>query len=155
MDILISPVSDLTSYPIIFIALILYLVVVYLMFWYASKNTDKKWARGLVGYKNEDVELTKKEIETNLGNKFLSVLMICIICFFLGIGIGSGKRVSERIAENKLDYKHLITFNTNNETKQVYLIGSNSANFFYIEKENNHITISPVAAIKSIEILKK
>lgn len=153
MDILISPISDLTSHPIIFIALLIYLIALYLMFFYASKNTNKKWVTKLIEKKNSGVKPNTSEIQILLANKFLSVLLVCIMCFFLGIGIGNGKKVSDKIANNNLKYKHLITFSTD-ETKLIYLIGSNSSNLFYIEKGNKNVKISPVGAIKSIEFLK-
>ncbi|NTS40326.1 hypothetical protein HRG84_05360 [Flavisolibacter sp. BT320] len=154
MDVLISPISDLTSYPIIFIVFVSYMVAVYVLFLYAAKNTNKTWVKKLIDKRGGTETFTIEQIETKLANKFLSVLMVCIMCFFLGIGLGNGKKVADRIAANKLKYNHVLTYNTD-ESKQVYLIGSNSSNFFYVEEGNSNVKISPVGAIKTIELLKK
>jgi len=85
---------------------------------------------------------------------FILMSVITLMSFFLGIGIGNGVQISEYISKDNLNYNHKITYNTN-ETKEVYLIGSHSANYFYIEKGNKNVKISPVGAIKTLELTKK
>lgn len=43
MDVLISPISDLTSHPIVLGGFSFYVLLLYIYFIYISKNTDKKW----------------------------------------------------------------------------------------------------------------
>ncbi|MDI9309754.1 MAG: hypothetical protein QM535_06030 [Limnohabitans sp.] len=152
MDILISPISDMTSHPIILLCLLAYVSCIYFYFSYATKNTHKNWVKKLVNSKPED-ELTRSEFDLKLSDKFLSVILFTIMSFFLGIGLGNGHLVSQKIADNKLKFNHSLTFNSG-ETRRVSLVGSNSANFFYVEKGNNNVKISPVGAIKTIELLK-
>ena len=120
---------------------------------YISKKKDKKWVHKLLKTENLSEPLTDEEIKIRLGNKFLSVTAFGIMTFFLGIGIGNGKKVSDAINSNQLVYNHSITFSSS-ETKLVYLIGTNSANIFYVEKGSKNVKISPVGAIESIEFLK-
>lgn len=154
MDILISPISDLTSHPLILTALIVYITAMYFIFVYASKNKNNKWASKLIMLNNSDLKPTTQESQIRLTNKLLSILLVCIMCFFLGIGIGNGKKVSDNIESNNITYKHFITF-SNDESKLIYLIGSNSSNIFYIEQGNTNVKISPLSAIKTIEFLKE
>ena len=153
MDVLISPISDLTSHPIILGGFSFYVLMLYFYFIYISKKTDKKWVHKLLKTENLSEPLTDEEIKIRLGNKFLSVTAFGIMTFFLGIGIGNGKKVSDAINSNQLVYRHSITFSSS-ETKLVYLIGTNSANIFYVEKGSKNVKISPVGAIESIEFLK-
>lgn len=152
MDILISPIADITSHPIILITLLLYVLSIYLCFSYAAKKEHKNWVKKLINVK-QDEELTRSQFEIRLSDKFLSVILFTIMSFFLGIGLGNGHLVSQKIADNKLKFNHSLTFNSG-ETRRVSLVGSNSANFFYVEKGNNNVKISPVGAIKTIELLK-
>ncbi len=93
------------------------------------------------------------EVENYFGKVLVLALSMGLLSFFLGIGIGNGSKVSNRIANNNLKYDEKLTFNTG-ESKTIYLIGSNSINYFYIEKgANNNVQISPVGAIKSLEFL--
>jgi fructose-1,6-bisphosphatase/inositol monophosphatase family enzyme len=59
-------------------------------------------------------------------------------------------KVSKKMANNELKYQHNLTFNSD-ETKEVYLIGSNSVNYFYVVKGEINVRISPVGAIKTLE----
>ena len=153
MDVLISPISDLTSHPIVLGGFSFYVLLLYIYFIYISKNTDKKWAQKLLKTENLSEKPTDEEIKIRLGNKFLSVTAFGVMTFFLGIGIGNGKKVSGAINANKIKYNHSITFSSN-KTKLVYLIGSNSANIFYVEKGNKNVKISPIGAVETIEFLK-
>ncbi|PDS26256.1 hypothetical protein [Flavobacterium branchiophilum] len=152
MDILISPIADLTSHPIILFVFITYLFSLYLMVFMLSKNYQKEWVRKIVGSKKSLIDLTENEVKSYFGKIFILMFAIGLLSFFLGIGIGNGIKVSKKISKNELKYDNEITFNSN-ETKQVYLIGSNSANYFYVEKGNNNVQISPVGAIKTITLI--
>lgn len=154
MDILISPIADLTAHPIVLIAFTIYVALIYLCILFASKNYKKEWVRKIIDSKNELNELTQDEAKAHFGKIFILMIAIGLLSFFLGIGIGSGKKLADKIATNKLKYNYTITFNTN-ETKEIHLIGSNTANYFYVEKGNKNVKISPVSAIKFLEILNQ
>ena len=152
MDILISPIADLTSHPIILFGFITFIVLLYLMVFILSKNYQKEWVRKIIGSKKSLSDLTENEVKSYFGKIFIIMLAVGLLSFFLGIGIGNGMKVSKKISTNELKYDYAITFNSN-ETKEVYLIGSNSANFFYVEKGNKNVRISPVGAIKTIILI--
>ena len=151
MDILISPIADLTSHLIVLFGFIIFFSVLSLTIFILSKNHKKEWVRKIVGSKKSLTEFTEDEVKSYFGKIFIVMFAIGLLSFFLGIGIGNGRKVSEKISNNHLKYDHKLTFNTN-ETKEVYLIGSNSTNYFYVEKGNKNVKISPVGAIKTIEL---
>jgi hypothetical protein len=153
MDILISPIADLTSEPIILIALIIFIIILFSLMKILSKNGNRKWVKKLMNSKTETINITDEEIQNYFGKSFIIILSIGLLSFFLGIGIGNGVKVSKKILKNKLEYTNKITFNSG-ETKDIYLIGSNSVNYFYTEKGNKNVIISPVGAVKSLEIIK-
>lgn len=75
-----------------------------------------------------------------------------ILAFFLGGGVGTGITVKEKITNNNLKIKHRITDDSGIQ-KEIYLIDSNSAYFFYVEKGSKIVTIVPVSSIKKIELI--
>jgi len=154
MDILISPIADLTSHPIILFSFIAFILMLYLMVFVLSKNHRKEWVRKIVGSKDSLGTLTEKEVKTYFGNIFLLMFALGLLSFFLGIGLGNGMKVSKRIATTNLEYTYKLTYNSD-ESKEIYLIGSNSANYFYVVKGNKNVQISPVGTVKIIELLPK
>ena len=154
MDILISPVADITSNPTMLLAIIIILILLYFAISYLSKNHKKKWVKKIMGSKNRNENLTEEEIKTNFGNIFVFAIALGLLSFFLGIGLGSGKKVSSRLIDGTLNYNNVLVFNSG-ERSEIYLLGSNSSNYFYVEKGNKNIQISPVLSVKQLEFLKK
>ena len=150
MDILISPIADLTSHPIVFIGCLCFLCLLYVGIILLTKNYKKEWVRKAIGSRESLNELTAQEVKHKFGNIFIIMLAFGFFSFFLGIGLGNGMKVSKKMANNELKYQHNLTFNSD-ETKEVYLIGSNSVNYFYVVKGEMNVRISPVGAIKTLE----
>lgn len=150
MDILISPIADIVSNPVILIACTTILILIYFMVFLLSRNYNKKWVKKYFVPKNARTEWTEEIAQKRFGNMFLAYFAIGLLSFYLGIGMGNGAKVSQKIAKNDLKYDHILTHNSN-EPKEIYLIGSNSANYFYVEKGNKNVKISPVVSIKSLE----
>lgn len=151
MDVLISPIADLTSTPIILLGFVLLILLLSLASLLISKNFDKDWIKKKIGSKKPLADITEEEVRTYFGKYFISMFAFCLLCFFLGLGLGSGSKVASKISNNELKYGYEITFG-DGQTKEIYLIGSNSAYYFYVEKGNNNVKIAPVGAIKSVEI---
>lgn len=152
MDILISPIADLTSHPIILFGFITFLAILYFAILILSKNYKKEWVKKVIGSKKPLNDLTELEVKSYFGKLFIIMFAIGLLSFFLGIGIGNGMKVSQKISNKELKYDYALTFNTN-EVKEVYLIGSNSSNYFYVEKGSKNVRISPATAIKTIELI--
>ena len=151
MDILISPIADLTSTPIILLGFVILILILSLASFLISKNFDKDWLKKKIGSKKPLADITEEEIRAYYGKYFISMFAFCLLCFFLGLGLGSGEKVASEISNNELKYGYEITFG-DDQTKEIYLIGSNSSYYFYMEKGNKNVKIAPVGAIKSVEI---
>jgi hypothetical protein len=154
MDVLISPIADLTSHPIILIAVVLLVLILFGIMSVLSRKHKKEWVKKLINSKTIANDLTDTEIQSHFGKIFIAAFCIGSLSFFLGIGLGTGRKVSDKIAKNNLSYNCKMTYNTG-EIKTIYLIGSNSINYFYAEKGNKNIKISPVGSIKTLELLNE
>jgi len=153
MDILISPIADLTSHPIVLAGLCAILLFLYFIIYFLpTKNHNKQWVKKIMSSRGLSNDLSANEVKTKFENFFLLTLAICLFSFFLGLGFGNGIKISRNIQNGNLRYNCNLTYNSN-ETKEIHLIGSNSVNIFYVEKANKNIRISPVGSIKAIEVL--
>lgn len=151
MDILISPIADLTSNPILLIAIIILFLLPFFLTNYLAKKTDRKWVQKISGLNSTTDELTPEKIKNHFTKAYIMFIVVGLLSFFLGIGIGKGAKISKKIANNNLEYKDHINFNTG-ESENIYLIGSNSVYYFYLTKGSQTIKIAPVGTIKNIEL---
>jgi len=155
MDILISPIADLTSHPIVLLGCLLYLLFLYLaLYLFPTKNYQKNWVRKVAGAAHPEAEITAEVVSLRFAKIFSVTVAIGLFSFFLGIGLGNGLKISKRIASNNIQYDHVLTYGSD-DNKKIYLIGLNSENYFYLEEGNNNIKISPVGAVKTIELLRQ
>jgi len=152
-DVLISPLVTLTSHPMFLCLIITYSILIYCYYSYAKKKLDKAWARKLLNIPNPE-EVTEEEVRIKAGNKFLWAIIAGTFCFFMGVGVGNGFAVSNRMKEDRLKYNFYLT-NSDNVTFPIYLIGTNSTYYFYLKKDNKHVQISTLQNVKVLEVLDK
>ncbi|WP_126653783.1 hypothetical protein [Chryseobacterium aureum] len=152
MDILISPIATLASHPVILIALIIIVVFSFAFPSFLSKqaNKNKKWAIKMASLKEHET-MTKEAIENHFTNMFVRFLAMMLLSFFVGIGWGEGMGLTRKIRENTLTYNYRLNYGDDN-SEQIYLIGSNSMYYIYLAKGNPIIKIAPLGSIKSIEL---
>lgn len=155
MDILISPIAAMMSHPIFLASIALTFIFFYNLPQILLKNEKKKWLYKMFGVKNDNNELDllsedeKQNYFITISIKFLSVFLIS---FFLGYGFADGKVLSEKIKKNKLEYKYKMNFG--DESENVYIIGSNTAYYFYLTEGNPNIKIAPIGSVKNLELTK-
>ena len=152
MDILISPIADLTSYPILILFFIFLGFVLYFFKKYLLKNIDKKSTRKFLKITEDDTS-TKDELNQRADTDLIMIFFAMLVCFFLGFGIGGGYKLADRIENGTLNfekYSQTINFNTG-ESKEVMVIDHNSIYYFYVEKGKKSIEICPIGSIKSLE----
>ena len=151
LDILISPISKLTSSIsrlVIFIIIVLLAIILPNIL---AKNKDKNWIKKLIKL---DAKLTKDEIKFTLLKNFLFLVAIGLFGFYIGSGIRKGSDMSEKIEKGKIEYNDKIIF-INGDESNVDIIGTNSMYLFYLENNNKSVQITPISGIiKSIEINK-
>ncbi|URC14418.1 hypothetical protein [Flavobacterium sp. B183] len=151
MDILISPIADLTANPIVLFSLIVFATIISLFLSLCYKHRNKSWAKKMIGTNLNGEKFADAEIKNKLKQKFLVCIGAGLLSFFIGLGIGEGYKTAEKIRTNKLKYKQKITFNTG-ETDAVFLIDVNSAYYFYLTPKSNAIKVAPLGSIKSVEL---
>lgn len=150
MDILISPIATLTSNLIVFAAVIIFAVVLYAYPAFLANKRDKKWAQKLSGLKNTEM-LSEEEVGDHY-TRFFAVLLACgLFSFFIGIGLGQGKKLANKINNNTIKYDHTLNYNSG-ESEVIYLIDVNSIYYFYVAKGNKAVKIAPIGAVKNIEL---
>ncbi|SFB73477.1 hypothetical protein SAMN05421780_101173 [Flexibacter flexilis DSM 6793] len=150
MDILISPVADLASHPIVFVGLLIVILIIYLIINKVTKRHDKVWVRKLIGIA-ENNTITAEEINSKIANTLLKYIAIVIFAFFMGIGIGGGNKIANKIKDNTLTFDYKITFNSG-ESENISMISSNSLYYFYLTQGQKSIKISPIASVKYLEL---
>lgn len=152
MDILISPIADITSYPILILFFVVIGVVLFFFKKYLLKNISKESTRKFLKMVDEE-SISKEEINRRADTNLIMIFFAMLICFFLGFGIGGGYKLADRIENGTLNFKkhsQVLNFNTG-DSKEAYVIDHNSMYYFYIEKGKKNIQICPIGSIKSIE----
>ena len=149
-DILISPVVDVVSHPVLIIATLVLFLLAYLYpkLLYRKKNT--KLGRKLSSIKSLDT-MSESEMNNHFSNMFVAFLSASLLSFFVGLGWGEGNKIVKKINNNTVEYNKTYYFDKD-EKQAVYQIGVNSSYYFYLIKGSNNIKISPVGAIKMVEI---
>jgi hypothetical protein len=151
LDILISPISTITSHYIMLIYIILIFILCYYLPSYLEKNNHKKSVQKLFELKTT-TELSIEESKNYyifIAVKFLAAMLLSS---FVGFGFYGGLSTSKKIREGKLDYNYKLNY-TSGETEIINVIGSNSSYYFYVAKGNKNIKIAPVATIKNLELI--
>lgn len=158
MDILVSPVAAITSHPIFFSTVLVLFIFSFKLPQILLKNEDKKWLHKLFGSKGVKIEQAKNETTedkridyyNNVAIEFFSFFLISI---FLGYGFADGRATSEKIKTNKIEYDYKLIYN-DAKSENIYLIGSNTAYYFFLTEGSPTIKIAPVASIRNLELIK-
>lgn len=151
MDILISPIAEITAHPFLLIFFILLIFLLYSFKQYSLKYPEKKFIKKYYKIKETD-NLTNEEFTKKINQNSIEFFFVMLICFFLGFGIGGGNFLSKRIKNGDLKfekYGQTLTFNSG-EKKEIYLINTNSLYYFYVVKGQKTVEISPIGTIQSI-----
>lgn len=150
MDILTSPIATLTSNLVVFIAVIIFAIILYAYPAFLAKKLDKKWAQKLSGLKNSGT-LSEDQVKNHF-TSFFAVLLACgLFSFFIGIGFGQGKVLAKRINNSSVKYDHILNYNSG-EAEIIYLIDVNSVYYFYVSKGSKTIKLAPIGSVKNIEL---
>ncbi|AWK06091.1 hypothetical protein HYN56_18405 [Flavobacterium crocinum] len=152
MDVLISPIAEFTSNPIILGAIITLFVLHFYLPRYLAKNKDKQFVKRSFELKSTD-ELSEAETKSYYNGIAIKSLVIFLLSFFLGYGLAGGYFGTKKLKENRLEYSYKLDFNEG-ESKNVFLIGNNSLYYFYFVKGDKKVKITPLASIKNIELIE-
>lgn len=88
-------------------------------------------------------------------DKFLALLAITLLSFYLGIGVGRGLKLKQRLEEGSLKPTHVLTFE-DSRTAEVIMIGQNSAYLFYALPPSDQVIVCPINnSIRQIVRIKR
>ncbi|MFC4479870.1 hypothetical protein [Flavobacterium chungangensis] len=152
MDVLISPIAEFTSNPIILGAIIILFLVHFYLPSFLAKNKDLAFVKRSFELKSTDA-LSPEETKSYYNGIAIKSLILFLLSFFLGYGMAGGYFTKKKLKENKLDYSYQMDFNEG-ESKNVFVIGNNSLYYFYFVKGDKKVKITPLAAIKNIELVE-
>ena len=152
MDVLISPIAEFTSNPIILGAIIILFLVHFYLPSFLAKNKDLAFVKRSFELKSTDA-LSPEETKSYYNGIAIKSLILFLLSFFLGYGMAGGYFTKKKLKENKLDYSYQMDFNEG-ESKNVFVIGNNSLYYFYFVKGDKKVKITPLAAIKNIELIE-
>lgn len=155
LDVLLSPVAILSDSWIILTTVIVLTILMMgyfkLLKRYYSKLAKKE--KYQTGKKREKIDKTL--IIFNKKYAMIPFVLLMIISMYVGLGVGGGLKIKERINNFDYNYTHEIIFK-DGESKTIKILGKNSSYVFFVTKEDTNINIVPIEGnIKLIRKLKK
>lgn len=153
-DILISPISDMTSNPILIIITVVVIIVFFIIQTILVQNSHTKWAKKVLGENRFSNETSKRDIQKALLPVFILFVAFELLAIFIGMGLGRGREIVKKINNNELHYHHKAIFNSG-KPENIHIIGINSSYCFYVSQGNKNVKIAPVGTINNLELLKQ
>ncbi|HCA05844.1 hypothetical protein [Chryseobacterium sp.] len=153
-DILISPVSDMISNPILILVVLsvvlLFFLIQLLIIKYSHTNVVQKILKSY----RLNPDLDKRDLRKAMIPSFVILAGFELLALFVGLGIGQGEKIKKRLDTQTLKENYILTASSG-ETNPVYLIDINSIYYFYIKKGEKKIKIAPVGSIGHLEVINK
>ena len=150
-DILISPVSILVKDMLVLIFVIITVVAGYFLMFkvvpsFHAKHRQKKW---YAKFQNVDkLDKYYSDMESD-NSKKVGILLVFLVSLFLGMGLGSGRALQQRIENGTVKATHSVTFE-DMAPQSVRIIGQNSGYVFYLKEGEKVVTITPMGQVKEI-----
>lgn len=143
-DILMAPINTLLSDIRIFIAVVVIMFLAYLFYFKLmpalhKRGKDQNWYQKIV----KDMDKADAKFAA-MQRQTLLFMMVYLSCLFLGIRIGYGYKMKERIVQGEFKMNHTLVFN-DNSSREVRIIGQNSLYVFYVTKEQREVAIIPIS----------
>ncbi len=147
-DILISPISELTTNIYTILGFIIFVLITFLLPIQLVKSKDKPWfEKSFKIDGNQELDV----IQRQLLQFFLMLFCLGLMGFYIGMGIGQGFKISKQIKNGTIEFEDKIEM-VDGKTETVNLIGKNSSFLFYLSEGKKEIEITPIngGVIKSI-----
>ena len=154
MDILISPISDIATNPILMVIIAIVIILSVMAQYYSTKETTKQRTLKILGIKDVDATTSNDKIKSLVQAHLVKILAFGLLAFFLGIGWGAGSAVAKKIASGDIKYNNTLNL-ISGEEHPIYLIGSNTSYYFYVRENDQKIYITPVTSIITLAIKQK
>lgn len=153
-DILISPISDIISNPVL---IILIICIIFIFFIYQAvliKNSHKNWSKKILKSYRLNADADKKELQKAMIPVFGFIVAFSLLALFVGLGIGQGLILNKKLEKQNSKTNYNMTFSSG-KTAEVYMVDINSSYYFYVEKGSKTIKISPVGNVSTLEIINQ
>ena len=128
-DVLLSPIKLLARNLLVCIILLVIITSLFLF---------NKWQASKLKKKGES-----EAQQTDLTNKLLLTACVMVLFFFVGIGLGAGKKNGMMLSKGELKPDHQITF-ANGEVIEAKVVGRNSVYLFYVRPNEKQVIITPI-----------
>ncbi|MFP3597497.1 hypothetical protein [Chryseobacterium sp. SIMBA_029] len=153
-DILISPISDITSNPILIILITFIFLAFFIYQAVLIKNSHKEWGKKILKSYRLNADVDKKELQKAMIPVFGVIVAFALLSLFVGLGIGQGKMVKNKLEKQSFKNNYVVTFNSG-KTTEIYIIDNNSSYYFYAEKGSKTVKIVPTGNISSLEVINQ
>jgi len=151
-DILISPISDITSNPILISLITCILLAFFIYQAVLIKNSHKEWGKKILKSYRLNTDVDKKELQKAMIPVFSIIVALALLSLFVGLGIGQGNMVKNKLNKQSFKNNYIVTFSSG-KTTEVYIIDNNSSYYFYAEKSSKSVKIVPTGNISSLEVI--
>ncbi|MBL1219940.1 hypothetical protein JET18_03770 [Chryseobacterium sp. L7] len=153
-DILLSPISDMISNPILILmvvsVVVLFFLIQVLFIRYSHTNLVQKIMKSY----RMNPDLDKRELRKVMIPVFVILAGFELLALFVGLGIGQGAKIKKKLETQTLTQNYILTSGSG-EKSPVYMIDINSIYYFYIKKGEKQIRIAPVGSIGNLEVINK
>jgi hypothetical protein len=144
-DILISPVNTLFKDYRLLIIIVFFIFLGYLFYfrlmpYFHFKNRENVWYRKLI----INMEKSDRIYAELRDHKRIDMLIFFIFCMFIGLKIGEGRKISQRIHSGNYQPNHTLVL-SDNTTKRARVIGQNSMYLFFVSEGEKQVTIMPIS----------
>lgn len=153
-DILMAPINTLLSDLRVF-GLVLVIMLLAYFFYFKLLPALHHRSKSQGWYQKMVTDMGKADAKiAKLESSKLIFICIYLSCLFLGLRIGFGYKMKDRIDKGDFRLTHTLILN-DDSSKTVRIIGQNSLYVFYVTKEKREISIIPISGnIKEIQHLK-
>jgi len=127
MDVLISPIADLMSHPLIFLGFIALIGGYYFFLKYVYNSNNEKLFKNFL-----DKNKRKEDFSMNdFYQKVAGILIFTMASFFIGMGFAEGRFEADKVLEKDLKYNYKLNY-TSGESEEVHLVDNNSIYYFLL-----------------------
>ncbi|KXH85368.1 hypothetical protein [Chryseobacterium kwangjuense] len=153
-DILISPISDMISNPILILVVLSVVILFFVFQLLLVRYSHKNWIQKILRSYKLDPDLDKQALRKAMIPAFVILAGVELLALFVGLGIGQGEKIKKKLDSNALVPNYTLTVESG-ETAPIYLIDINSTYYFYVKKDEKKIKIAPVGSIATLEVINK
>lgn len=145
LDILISPIAKMTSSSAGFAVFLVLILALLGLPKILVKQREKRWFKKSFKMKEG---LNAEEMRSSFFYLALFMIALFLVGFYVGTGLGTGKKLKKRIANKEIVFNDKLYF-LNGTEASVEIIGKNSSYIFYLEPASTVVKVSPISGVIS------